>query len=443
MYSFATLQELFTSCDFLWIVGEQLRLVVQSTCRKNVLRTVEFLTRDGAVLASVALQRTLHSDDDYFAYITIPAKPFYIKVTGRDKNGTVVQRMEPIQVTPSQIRLNFDSGDSSALEMALGAQLELSFFLQNQGGEDTFRISATDTLGLVTGFTPLEPFILKNNETIVATIQLMVPLDEAFTGKVSNLVGTVGLTSSTTASANYFRKFISIVSEAPLPDTEPPTCEIVFSNYHTECPMSLANELSPPVSCRNATWHAILLFTDSGSGLHEYYQTHATREDQAAGSFPERNGTVMVDANINKTVIANVSGSCCARVTVFTVVDKANLTGECVFAYPVGSSTTTIQTLCTSTTRPAATSTIAIQGVFIFGLDEKLVGLLAVPAVAFVLGIICITVWRCRRHNKNPTRQKGEASDPHATEVPLLDRSVHSASHRISARESNSEQNTL
>src|SRR4051812_22783834 len=104
---------------------------------------------DGTVLDSMALHVTSDPTIRY-ANIIVPAQPFYVQISGTSENGTAFQRLQTTQTTPTQIHLAFNAGGN----VVLGSEKNITFTITNEGIAEQFRMTVTDTLGLVATFQP-------------------------------------------------------------------------------------------------------------------------------------------------------------------------------------------------------------------------------------------------------------------------------------------------
>ena len=312
------------------VSGEKLQLTVRSTCRKCRLKNAHFLLGDGTVLATFSLKAT-QNPDLYHANIAIPTEPFYVEVVGVGEDGSPFQRLQPTQITPTYTELIFTSGDSIAQEMPLGTRKNIEFIIRNHGSEAaTFQMNVNNVVGLVDSFYPKADFSLGSSQAMAATVTLAVPQDATLIGQLVNLVVTVSASGiGGTGSHNFFRKTISILSDAPA-DTHPPSCEIIWSTFSTVCQPNIS---ASSIMCQNSTWEAAMKFTETGSGIDVIFARTSAINDTVNFTVTEK--TVSVDEMTSKTVVsATASGTCCARSNTFTVVDGVGLMGQCVLRQP-------------------------------------------------------------------------------------------------------------
>ncbi len=159
------------------VAGEPATL--QASLSASNAKTTEFtfVSERGDVLQKIRM-KTPDADRQLLEFtgdVALPAVPFRIAVSGRDKKGETYQRFygplfhaETVQVIP---KLDFD-------EIAPGETRKAVFAVRNLGPARSFRVTAIDAKRFATSFEPKE-FTLGERETGQVQVVLAVPAGTA------------------------------------------------------------------------------------------------------------------------------------------------------------------------------------------------------------------------------------------------------------------------
>jgi von Willebrand factor A domain-containing protein 7 len=208
------------------VVGQQ---TVAAAELSAGVTTAAFDLRDktGAPLGSLNL--TLEaggSGAEFFGEVQLPNRPFLVYATGAFSNGEAFQRVISKTVQPQTVRVFAPVARS----LTPGQTTLYNFEVTNYGPANTFRFTALDDLGFVTGVTPAI-FSLATGESAQVTVELAVP-----SGTPEG--GTDVLTASVESLAPEGARNFAVLESPVMTSTSAPTlnCAQARSNVSSLWP---------------------------------------------------------------------------------------------------------------------------------------------------------------------------------------------------------------
>ena len=127
-------------------------MAVRPTRSAFKLQQIRLLGANGNTLTAFPLDYNSLTDD-YTGQFNIPNSAFFVEVKGA-KGRESFQRIQAAPIIPTQVRLNFFSGDKAVDELTIGDSLRVSFAVKNEGQREQFQLNVQDSQGLVSSYDP-------------------------------------------------------------------------------------------------------------------------------------------------------------------------------------------------------------------------------------------------------------------------------------------------
>ncbi|XP_078597567.1 von Willebrand factor A domain-containing protein 7-like [Branchiostoma floridae x Branchiostoma japonicum] len=304
------------------IGGSEYRLVVSGSGLENAgnVTSADLLDQSGTLLSRIYLQTSSgRGEPVYTATIVPPAQPFRISVEGIDQRNNTFRRLLTTLIESESLRLELAVENREPLYP--GGSSRVGFVLVNGGSDDTFQLTVSDDVGLVTGVTPSSVTIATGtNVTGYVTFSAATTVSPG-TSSTTILTARSSLGSSTAPS--NFITIRTIVSERIILviDTSPPVCNI------TSVVRNCTAVRQRPDVCADWSWSVQMMMIDSGLGLSRVYGEVSTGEVLTTDDFTPGLQDVAITANYSST--------CCHPKMTVTVVDLAGYVDQCVLDFSI------------------------------------------------------------------------------------------------------------
>ncbi|CAH1253066.1 VWA7 [Branchiostoma lanceolatum] len=326
--------------------GSEYRLVVSGSGLENAgnVTSATLLDQSGAVLRRIYLQTSSgRGEPVYTATILPPSQPFRISVEGIDQQNNTFKRLLTTLIESESLRLDLAVENREPLYP--GGSSRVGFVLVNEGSEDTFQLTVSDDVGLVTGVIPTSVTMATGtNVTGYVTFSAATSVSPGTASTA--IVSAQSSLGSSTAPSNFITMRM-VVSERIILviDTSPPVCNI--TSVDGNC---TAGRQHPDV-CADWSWSVRMRVIDSGLGLSRVYGDVSTGTVLTTDTFV----TGLQDVAIS----ANYSSTCCFPKMTVTVVDLAGYVDQCVvdFSIPTTEAPPTTTRVPPTTTRVPPTTT--------------------------------------------------------------------------------------
>ncbi|KAI8514130.1 von Willebrand factor (vWF) type A domain, partial [Branchiostoma belcheri] len=327
------------------VAGSEYRLVVSGRGLENVgnVTSATLLDQSGAVLSRIDLHTSSgRGEPVYTATILPPSQPFRISVEGIDQRNNTFTRLLTTLIESQSFRLDLAAGNKG--------DSRVGFVLVNEGAEDTFQLTVSDDVGLVTGVSPTSvTLVTGTNVTGYVTFSAATSVSP---GTASTAILTAqGSLGSSNAPSNFITVPMTVSERIILViDTSPPVCSI------TSVVGNCTAELQRPDVCGDQTWSVQMSVIDSGLGLREVWADVSTGQVLTTDTF--------TSGLTDREISANYSSTCCHPTMTVTVVDQAGYVDQCVvdFSIPTTEAPTTTPRVPTTAavTTPRAPTTAAV-----------------------------------------------------------------------------------
>ncbi|XP_019616173.1 PREDICTED: von Willebrand factor A domain-containing protein 7-like isoform X2 [Branchiostoma belcheri] len=304
------------------VAGSEYRLVVSGRGLENVgnVTSATLLDQSGAVLSRIYLHTSSgRGEPVYTATILPPSQPFRISVEGIDQRNNTFTRLLTTLIESQSFRLDLAAGNKDPLYP--GGSSRVGFVLVNEGAEDTFQLTVSDDVGLVTGVSPTSVTLATGtNVTGYVTFSAATSVSP---GTASTAILTAqGSSGSSTAPSNFITVPMTVSERIILViDTSPPVCSI------TSVVGNCTAELQHPDVCADRAWSVQMSVTDSGLGLREVWADVSTGQVLTTDTF--------VSGLKDSEISANYSSTCCHPTMTVTVVDLAGYVDQCVVDFSI------------------------------------------------------------------------------------------------------------
>jgi hypothetical protein len=152
------------------IVGKKYALkAILSEVMPNANIRMEFYSKERKILDSFTVDNVdNYSSETVFLRenVEIPSEAFFVRVSGKDKNGVEFERVYPYRTIPSTLSVV----SSASGDLPLDADTTYTFRVTNHSKEDIVNFSVVDDKGFVIGVKPTSAVIKKGETTDIKVI---------------------------------------------------------------------------------------------------------------------------------------------------------------------------------------------------------------------------------------------------------------------------------
>jgi hypothetical protein len=168
---------------------------------------VQLRSADWTVISQAAAEPSPARRNQFVAEISVPSKPFYLRIYGFNSNGEPFGRTNPRIISPSTVSIAITEAPRKLTESdpTGGSGFKLSFTVVNQANTALFYIKAHDTKGYLKSYQP-KGVILRRGGRVTGSILISIPPNS--TAPVTDV--TIIASNGKSENTNTLSKFVGL-----------------------------------------------------------------------------------------------------------------------------------------------------------------------------------------------------------------------------------------
>lgn len=302
------------------IVTENVTIVFSLSSETAVLETAQVKDESGNILIDNLRIRPLEETGHFYAFFIVPGIPFLISVKGKDEMGYEFQRADLIIFPCSYFRITrIIPQNVTTKNLVPDGYLTLTFNITNLNilsRRSSMYFYALDYHynDYIHGYGPYST-VVNLYDSFIANVILKAPAT-AKPGDIIRIQVNTGVHGTTFDNSLD----LNVTVFPALADPVLPDCRIAGSIYDNICGTNqiLGND------CWTATWNAIMIFSDAGTGLSSVAVDHPGGEVNM--TLSNYNYVNLVSTNVT----AFLEGDCCVHNVTLYVYNKIGRYGTCI-----------------------------------------------------------------------------------------------------------------